>query len=540
MVSEIKAESLGRAARRDMQITPPLQPVVRRGVRLRKVGESVVLDGSDRPQVFNGKFAQESLLPLVAACDGSRGHGALAQELGFSEEAIYKALVLLWAAGVIEEGDELSTAAVPDEFACMVSRLGNSTGVNRSLAECVERLARRPVRLAGDDALRQAAERAFGGVCPVLGDSDAEVGNELVVFFETVSSRPGLSAYAARCAEQGKPLLRVRADELSAVMGPYVDTTFTPCIECGTWQDDELRGEPPEHAIDLIAGVIAHHVTALISRATMTSLPLDASVIDLATLATKYVSSVTRPGCPTCSNAVGPTSSTAPAAAVYEASVAMPPRNFFYPKGHLGHYQSGNIRLTSEFREWPSCPAVALPAPELSRLRGNDGGEGSGDAAALTLADLSLLLQVAFGLRETSTDEVRRWTAAGGNIGCTTAFVLCRDENILPVGVYAYVEKEHRLAKITTSLPSGEGPVGLVVTGNLRKVMRKYGTFGFRLAMLDSGCNLTSAREVAEQLNMRMRLVHDWDDQVLCDSVGTSMDTEPIVAVAELGAKYAD
>ncbi|MET8243289.1 tpaE [Streptomyces sp. NPDC005202] len=539
MVSEVKAETIGRAARRDLQIAVPVRPAVRRGVRLRQVGDSVMLDGSDRPQVFTGGFARESLVRLVAACDGTATHAELADAVGLDEAAVYKSVALLWASGVLEEGvpgdDDKS---VPPEFACFLSRLGNSTGANRSWTDSAARLARSAVRLTGDRLLVEAATRAFGGVCDVVVDADGRrtAENELVVFFETSESQPELAGLQHRCWAENRPLLRVRADATSLVVGPYVDPSFTPCLQCGTSGEGKLSGNPPERAHDLVAGLVAHHVVALVSRATMTHLPLDASVIDLTTLSTKYRASATRAGCPTCSFSEGPEASSPPACSAYEAAVAIPPRRFLDPKGHLAHYQSSNIRLQSEFREWPSCPQVPLPDPDVSRLAGAHRRAASERRAAIGLDDVGLLLKVAFGIRDQSSDGwVKRWTAAAGNIGSATAYLVSRDESVLPVGVYAYNERDHALAQLSTSVPPGDRRLLLVVTGNLKKVVRKYGTFGLRLALLDAGCALTSAREVAEHVALDFSLDKDWDDDSLSEHLGISPDEEPVAAVMGLG-----
>ncbi|MGW1889359.1 tpaE [Streptomyces sp. NPDC002004] len=541
MVSEVKAETLGRAARSDLQIAVPVRPAVRRGVRLRQVGDSVMLDGSDRPQVFTGRFARESLGRLVAACDGTATHADLAAEVGLDESVVYKSVALLWASGALEEGvpagDEPS---VRPEFACFLSRLGNSTGANRSWTQSAARLADAAVRLTGDRALAEAAQRAFGDVCEVVvvdaDDGRPAAENTLVVFFETAQSQPELAGLERRCWEERRPLLRVRVDATSLVMGPYVDPSFTPCLQCGTSGEDKPAGDPPERSLDLVAGLVAHHVVALVSRATMTHLPLDAAVIDLATLSTAYRASATRPGCPTCSFSEGPEASVPPDCAAYEAAVALPPRRFLDPKGHLAHYQSSNIKLQSEFREWPSCPQVPLPEPDLSRLAREHRRTAPGGRADVGLAEAGLVLKIAFGIRELSSDGwVKRWTAAAGNIGSATAYLVSRDESVLPVGVYAYSERDHALAQLSTRVPPGDRRLLLVVTGNLRKVVRKYGTFGLRLALLDTGCALTSAREVAEHLALDFSLHEDWDDGSLSEHLGISPTDEPVVAVMGLG-----
>ncbi|GAA4036159.1 hypothetical protein GCM10022247_72340 [Allokutzneria multivorans] len=531
MGAEMKAEMIGQAARTDMQLTVPLLPVLRRGVRLRPVGNGVLLDGADRMQSFSGAFAREGLVPLAEACDGTRDHAALAEHLGLDETAVYKCLALLWTAGAVEEAAFGDEPQVTPELACFLSRLGNSTGSNASWADAAARLARRPVRLEGDATLVAAARRALDGTCHVVTEATSD--DELTVFFETVSSTASLASTEERCRLDRRPLLRVRADAKTVVLGPYTDPAITPCLECGCHGEAELSGEPPEHARDLVVGLASHHITALIARATTTHLPIDASAVELATLATTYFPATTRPGCPRCSAVQGPVAPQAPAGAVYEAAVALPVREFLNPKDHQAHYYTSNIRLQTQFKDWPSRPHTALPSPDLDLLR----GEASGDSAPLTLDRLSLVLKIAFGLKdsETTPERVKRWTAAGGNIGCTTAYVVLRDASLLPPGVYAYADKDHTLVALSTAVPEGNSACEIVVTGDLKKIMRKYGTFGFRLTFLDAGCALSSAREVARHLGLDFAPRSDWDDDALARVLDVAPTEEPVVAVATLG-----
>lgn len=519
MVAEVKAETIGRAAHRDRQIAVPGRPAVRRGVRLRQLGDAMLLDGSDKRQVFTGTFARERLRRLVDACDGTATHAQLAAAVGLDETVVYKSLALLWASGVLEEGVPVGEdPAVAPEFACLLSRLGNSTGANPSWTLGAARLARTAVRFAGHRPLADAATRCLTGMVDAAAAADS-----LTVFFETRTSQVDLDGLQRLCWREKRPLLRVRADAMSTTVGPYVDPEFTPCLACGTSAEGEL-GEDPS-TCDLIAGLVAHHVVALVSRSTMTHLPLDAAVVDLTSLTTRYHASATRPGCPTCSFGAGPTASVPPAGASYEAAVAIPPRGFLDPKGHLAHYQSSNIQLQSEFRDWPSCPRLPLPPADISTVDTAD-----------ERAELALVLAIAFGIRERSPEGwVKRWTAAAGNLGSATAYVLCRDEGVLPVGGYAYLEQDHALAALTTGVPPGEARLRLVVTANLRKVVRKYGTFGLRLALLDAGCAVSAAREVAGHRGMAWSLVTDWDDESLSEHLGISPTEEPIAAVLELG-----
>ncbi|MCX2181112.1 tpaE [Streptomyces sp. SKN60] len=546
MVAEMKAEQIGRAARTDMQLTVPVRPALRRGVRLRRSGDAVVLDGAERAQAFSGAFARDSLIPLAGACDGTRGHADLARELGLAESTVYKSLALLWTAGAIEEAPPGAEPDVAPEWAVFLSRLGNATGANPSWTDAVTRLTAHTVRLTGDPALVEAAERALRDVCRVVTGADTTPGAtpgaepsspELTVFFETVRSAADLATVEKRCRERGRPLLRIRADVGTVVIGPYVDLALTPCLDCGAHGEAELSGDVPAHLRDLVAGLASHHVTALVARATISHLPADRSVIDLATLRTEYRPSAVRPGCPRCSSTRGPVAPQAPAGAVYEASVAMPPRAFLSPKDHQAHYYAGNVRLQSRFKDWPSRPHTALPEPELSALAASGRHDPALGPVPLTLDALGLVLKIAFGVNdaESTPERVRRWTAASGNIGTSSAYVVVRDKQILPPGIYAYAQADHTLAAVSGEVPPGDAPCELIITGDLKKVMTKYGTFGFRLVFLDAGCNLAAAREVAQHLGLGFAPHTDWDDTALATALGIDTADEPIAATATLG-----
>ncbi|MFD3948211.1 tpaE [Streptomyces sp. NPDC058579] len=538
MVAEMKAEQIGRAARTDMQLMVPVRPVLRRGVRMRRAGDSVVLDGADRAQVFSGAFAREGLIPLTEACDGTRGHTELAEKVGFDEATVYKCLALLWTAGAVEEAPSGDEPDVAPEWAVFLSRLGNSTGANLSWADAVTRLADRSVRLEGDPALVAAARRSLEGV-PLSAASSGPSGTpgELTVFFETVASAALLAATEERCRQDGRPLLRVRADARAFTVGPYADASLTPCLECGSHGEAELSGELPGHLADLVAGVTAHHVVALLARAAISHLPTDSSVTDVSTLSSVYRPATVRPGCSRCSYTEGPVAPRAPAGSVYEASVAMPPRSFLSPKDHQAHYYASNLRLQAQFKDWPSRRHTPLPAADLAALAAARRPDPSGGGVPLTLESLSTVLKIAFGVKdeESTPERVKRWTAASGNIGCTTAYVVLRDDRVLPPGIYVYAQGSHSLAAVSSQVPDGSAPCEIVVTGDLKKVMTKYGTFGFRLVFLDAGCNLSAAREVAEHLGLAFAPRPDWDDDALARALGTTPADEPVAAVATLG-----
>ncbi|QQE48061.1 hypothetical protein I6H91_07720 [Micrococcus luteus] len=529
MDSQLRADQIGTAAERDQQIAVPNRPIVRRGVRFRKVGDTVYLDGSDRPQVFSGSFAREALATVVSTCDGSRDHEAIALATGIELDFVHKCLALLWASGAIEEASaaDLDT---PRSLSVFLSRVGNSTGANASWVDAASKLKSTPVSLSGDPALVAAATKALAGVCqvePANASPDA-----ILVFLETVST--GSPAEAQGLVASGKRFLRVRADSKRIHVGPYLDRAISPCYSCATSSDDALDGGVPSELVDLVAGVAAHHIVSIISRACISHLPMDTCVISTSTLASTFRPIVTLPGCPDCSFSVGPTAFVAPVGAKYEASVALPPRQFLSPRDHQAHYYMGNQRLQTQFKTWPSRAHTALPAFELDVLPHASAEPAYGN---LSPEALSLILGASFGIdaSRSTPDRVKRWTASGGNIGGNTAYVVLRDPSVFEPGVYAYSPTDHSLVSIAPTPPHGDAPCEIVIAGDLRKTMTKYGTFGLRLAFLDAGCSLTTMRYVSERIGLACVPRDMWNDAVLLDSLPLDPLHEPIVAVIEIG-----
>ena len=625
--SGMRAADVGRAARQDLQFRIPRRPVVRLGVRMRPDEDDTwVLDGGRKSQVLGGAFARDHLGALLQACDGTRTVEQIGETTGIGAGGAFEAVSLLWTGGIVEEGDcdPLPDPQPAPELACLLSRLGDSTGVNDSWQDAARRLAAARVAVLGDAGL---VEEIIGALDPTLSAraaAGAEPDDALAVVVETTASAPA-AGVAERCWTLGIPLLRVRIEHDAVTVGPYIDPSFSPCLECATADESGPGATPDADRRDLAVGLAARTVAALIARATVTHLPGDVRRIDLETFTCSDRPVATRPGCPVCSAASAsrradgspaPIAPSAPVGARYEQAVAIPPTAFMDSKGHQQHYKPSNLRLQREFRDWPTCPRTSLPDADLERLNrpwpltgplteadaphapGEREAEAQealeagapapgrpGDPAAPggrpTLAELATLLALAVGVREplrpgaraavgeqppadtagapNDTSKLRRWTAAGGNIGSVTAYVLVPggassaadgaspgalapgdggSPTPLAPGVYAYIERDHALALVgpppgASGVP--DGSIRLVLTGNMDKLAKKYMSFGLRLAIQDCGCSLEVIRLVARCLDLPLRARALWDERELAAAIGADPRREPVVAVIDLG-----
>ena len=265
--------------------------------------------------------------------------------------------------------------------------------------------------------------------------------------------------------------------------------------------------------------------------------------------------------------------------------MAIPPAAFVDSKGHQQHYKPSNLRLQREFRDWPVCPRTPLPPADLERLDqpwpvvhplADDGNEPD-VVARPTLSELATILALSVGVREPLGSEpagqgpadaaqtplsakLRRWTAAGGNIGSVTAYVLVpagaavgeAGEKQPAPGTYVYIERDHALALIgpapsgadsgedaeTDVLPDGVG-ARIVLTGNVDKVARKYFSFALRIAVQDCGCSFEVIRLVADALGVPLRARARWDEQRIARALGTDPAREPACIVVDLGGSRA-
>ena len=599
--SVMRAGDVGRAARRDLQFRIPRKPVVLLGLRARPEETGWIIDGARKSQVLGGAFAREHMGPLLQACDGTRTLDEIGEVTGIGPQAAFEAVSLLWTGGIVEEGDTEPAPGDPaPELARFLSRLGDSTGVNDSWQDAARRLAAARVAVVGDTELAGEMVAALEPTLPeVRLDSAPRRGDTLTVLIETIDCAARTQEVARRCRQEGIALLRVRAEQEAVTVGPYVDEAFSPCLACACADEPEIGPRPEAARHDIVVGLAARAVAALIARATVTHLPGDARRTDLATFTYSDRPVVSRPGCPVCSVAGQgeepvPVAPSAPVGARYEQSVAIPPAAFVDSKGHQQHYKPSNLRLQREFRDWPVCPRTPLPPADLKRLDQpwpivhplTDDGAEPDVVTRPTPAELATILALSVGVREPLGTEptgqewaevaqaplsakLRRWTAAGGNIGSVTAYVLVPEHEQsgrevsgaaagqrLAPGTYVYIERDHALALIGPApsaadagpdtgtdagaepLPDGVG-ARIVLTGNVDKVARKYFSFALRIAVQDCGCSFEVLRLVAEALGVPLRARARWDEQRIARALGTDPAREPACIVVDLGGSRA-
>jgi hypothetical protein len=533
----LSADRIGTAAHHDPQLRTPARPRLRRGLVVEHLDGQAVVSGVPKRQRFQGRLATELLPRLWPLLDGTRDHEALAAEIEVAPETVFRVVSLLWASGIVEEAGPEERPDVTDGVADYLSRLGDATGANAAWEEAAVRWLATPVEVFGDPECAAAlvAQLADLGALPTVGATGPAPGTRLAVVLDSPGA-PDPSGVIAACWERGVPVVWCRVDAEHVQVGPYVHPALTPCLTCqvAVRADDAApAGDPDPAALELATSLLAREVAAVVTRATPSHLPSRWRLLRLDDLHAVEHVGATRPGCPACSVAGGPAVD-APLAVRYEASVAMPPKEFADTKAHQAHYQPTNLALQQRFRAWPGSPRTVLPDPDLARLATADAAPARTD---LTAGDLVTLLTIAAGVQAVTPDRVLRWTAAGGNIGSVVAHVVVRDVPGVPPGVHAWLPEQGLLAHLhdDPGAVPGTAPATAVLVGDFVKVARKYGAFALRIVQLDSGCAQAALWRTGRALGVRVRRRSSWDDVAVGAAVGARAASEPVTAVIDLG-----
>nr|BFE86242.1 hypothetical protein GCM10020093_088430 [Planobispora longispora] len=181
------------------------------------------------------------------------------------------------------------------------------------------------------------------------------------------------------------PVLPLRLEGGVAWLGPYVDTSFTACVECVAAQRDagealevpEPSEPDPDLAADLTAALVTAEAVALLSRVGSTHTLHGLVRTDLVGWHQRSYPVAGLPGCPNCGDG-GAAEPEAPAALAYEESVAFPPRSLTNPATTRcttgrGTSRSRSSASAGRLRAMSRCPTPRTgraPAPSR-RARGS-------------------------------------------------------------------------------------------------------------------------------------------------------------------------
>jgi SagB-type dehydrogenase family enzyme len=207
-------------------------------------------------------------------------------------------------------------------------------------------------------------------------------------------------------------------------------------------------------------------------------------------------------------------------------------------KHHLNAYAKGPASLDwdeqpNPFRRFSGCETTKLgvPGTELNLLFAELDTPANIKPQAATLNNLSLLLELAFGLSAWKQFGPDRWALrcnpSSGNLHPTEVYLVCGDASLLTPGVYHYVSHDHALeqrCRFAHSAIVDELYIGLSSI-HWREAW-KYGERAFRYCQHDIGHALAALSYAAACLGWSIELCSSVADADIATWLGLNRSSD--------------
>lgn len=188
------------------------------------------------------------------------------------------------------------------------------------------------------------------------------------------------------------------------------------------------------------------------------------------------------------------------------------------------------------FRRFSGCETVKLPlqASEPDCRFADLDKPKQIQAQALTLANLSLLLELSFGLSAWKQFGPDRWALrcnpSSGNLHPTEAYLLCTDPDLLLPGVYHYVSHDHHLERRSRFLAQPEHAAIYIGLSSIHwREAWKYGERAFRYCQHDIGHALAGLSYAAATLGWSIELLSEISDCAIDHCLGLNREQDFVV-----------
>ncbi len=180
-----------------------------------------------------------------------------------------------------------------------------------------------------------------------------------------------------------------------------------------------------------------------------------------------------------------------------------------------------------QFRRFSGCELLTLPKPgaELAVLFSALDQPETIAEQPLTLANMGLLLELAFGLSAWKQFGPSRWALrcnpSSGNLHPTEAYLISTGHEALKAGVYHYVSHDHTLeqrCQFSDNAPESSLVIGLSSV-HWREAW-KYGERAFRYCQHDLGHAIGALRYAAVTLGWSIELIAETSDDDIAQLLG--------------------
>ncbi len=189
------------------------------------------------------------------------------------------------------------------------------------------------------------------------------------------------------------------------------------------------------------------------------------------------------------------------------------------------------------FRRFAPCPEIPLPL--LDDTAPPDASfdslyqPGTIEAAPLTLDNLAIVLQLAFGLSAWKRYSDNQWALrnnpSSGNLHPTEGYVITPTIDGLECGLYHYRSFDHLLEQRCRLEPDTIGSNGGFLVGLSTIFWReawKYGERAFRYCQHDAGHALAALRYACGVLGWSVTLLDGWSDDDITTVLGLDRDED--------------
>ena len=210
-------------------------------------------------------------------------------------------------------------------------------------------------------------------------------------------------------------------------------------------------------------------------------------------------------------------------------------------KHQLNAYAKGPESLDwddqpNPFRRFIGCEAVRLdfPGAELAVLYAELDTPSTINAQPLTLSNMGLLFELAFGLSAWKQFGPDRWSLrcnpSSGNLHPTEVYLVCTDANLLLPGVYHYVSYEHLLERRSLFTHLGNSSEIYIGLSSLHwREAWKYGERAYRYCQHDTGHALAALSFAAACLGWEVELCSTISDADLSQLLGLNRHEDFVV-----------
>ncbi|WLI89608.1 SagB/ThcOx family dehydrogenase [Massilia sp. R2A-15] len=187
------------------------------------------------------------------------------------------------------------------------------------------------------------------------------------------------------------------------------------------------------------------------------------------------------------------------------------------------------------FKAYPGARHIALPRDEV-------GSTSLGEAlrtvrprmAPLRLAELGDILFLSAGVTAQRGGNALRAAPSSGALFSSELYVLAREVDGLPAGVYHYDPDQHRLDAIGPAPALADADATIVATSVFRRTGYKYRDRAYRYVTADTGHLLENLRLAGRAAGMQAEPVARFDEAQLARAVGVDGVEEGVLAAMAL------